>query len=117
VHGNASVRNTTRNARRVLRASGLAHIRVLPGASRPLVRRAFPYPDYIHGNSGLAGVDHLLNPNSDDDLIDDAGHAINAMADTIKENPGAWIVAIGPLTNIALLLTLYPSIPLGGCFF
>ena len=76
------------------------------GAAAPLI---LPLLDAssIHGKSGMEGFDfeepddHLLLPE----------HAVNAMRRVIMESPEpVTLVPIAPLTNIALLLRLYPEV-------
>ncbi|MGN1399241.1 MAG: nucleoside hydrolase [Erysipelotrichaceae bacterium] len=60
---------------------------------------------YFHGENGLGGVEL---PYSEDQLIKE--NSVDAMAQILKENPDeVEIVALGPLTNLALLAQKYPS--------
>ncbi|KAJ1949789.1 Uridine nucleosidase 1, partial [Linderina macrospora] len=102
VAGNASLGNTTANAIRVLQAAGIEGVKVYPGASKPLVKPS-DYATDIHGDSGLDGTDLLPEPDYEKYLAKDK-KAIEAMRDVLltSEEP-VTIVAVGPLTNIALL--------------
>lgn len=51
MHGNASLDRTTFNTRCILEAIGKRDIKVYPGASKPIVRKAVHAAD-IHGNQG-----------------------------------------------------------------
>jgi inosine-uridine nucleoside N-ribohydrolase len=109
VAGNAPLDRTTYNAR-VMR--DLLHIAVPvhSGADRPLVRAA-QHADFIHGESGLDGAD-LPPPTTPLDGTD----AVRFIVETCRENPGTWLVPVGPLTNVALALRTAPDLAehLGG---
>jgi len=112
---NQTVEHTTENALRAIDFYGLHGIPVVQGQPRPLIKASQCCPE-IHGSSGLDGLDGepCLPPASS------GQHPIreNAMAyiyDSIcKEyNKGTTkvnVVATGALTNIALLIILYPEI-------
>lgn len=60
----------------------------------------FEYPAYCHAVDGLGDTPHLEDP--DTSLLQQT-HAAQALVQLVKENPGEIvIIAIGPLTNIAL---------------
>lgn len=102
VAGNQAVEKTAANARRVLELAGRADVPVAAGADRPLVR-APSFSSEVHGETGLDGAD-LPPPSAP--LLDT--HAVDALAAAIE--PGVQVVAIGPLTNLALLLALHPGV-------
>ena len=104
VGGNATLRDTTRNALRILEHVGAEAIPVSRGAARPS-RGRFHYGYYHHGPAGL-GV-RLPSPRS-------APHPVRA-ADLIVElaEPGReplTIIALGPLTNVARALRESPRL-------
>ncbi|WP_243419482.1 nucleoside hydrolase, partial [Salmonella enterica] len=103
VAGNVSVEKTTRNALQLLHFWD-ADVPLAQGAATPLLR---PLRDaaYVHGESGMEGydfVDHQRQPL--------AKPAFIAIRDVLMNAPEPMtLVAIGPLTNIALLLMHYPE--------
>ena len=99
VAGNLGIDVTTRNAGRLLALLGRGDIPVIAGAGTPLARPGIDEAG-IHGNDGLGGV---LLP---DGAPPFPGFAPSWMADRLHEAPAGStdILALGPLTNIALLL-------------
>jgi inosine-uridine nucleoside N-ribohydrolase len=103
VAGNAPLESTTRNAIVVRDLLGI-DVPVHAGANRPLV--APPrHAGYIHGESGLDGAD-LPTPSGPPASRDGVAFII----DTVRAHDGVWLVAIGPLTNIALALRSAPDL-------
>ena len=100
VAGNQTLEKTTANAIRVLEYVGRTEIPVAAGADRPLVREPF-VAAHVHGESGLDGPD--LPPPQGSPL---GVHAVDFLA---EHADGATLVAVGPLTNVALLLALHPG--------
>jgi inosine-uridine nucleoside N-ribohydrolase len=103
VAGNAPVDATTHNALLTCQLFGL-DVPVVAGATRPLVAPPRFAPN-IHGASGLAGP--VLPPLH---RSAQAGRAADFIVETVRANPGMWIVATGPLTNVAMALRLDPGI-------
>ncbi|KAI0053783.1 nucleoside hydrolase [Auriscalpium vulgare] len=121
VHGNTDFKHTVANAARCLYAFGAPEaIKVHPGATKPLLRIARHDPE-IHGADGLGGVEGLPPASAPEVLarIAEGPKAIEAIAGAIRETweNGAGekltIVASGPLTNIALFVSLYPELLVG----
>jgi inosine-uridine nucleoside N-ribohydrolase len=100
VAGNQTLPKTTANALRVLEHVGREDIAVAAGADRPLVRE-LDVAAHVHGETGLDGPD--LPPAQGSPL---GVHAVDFLAERAA---GAALVAVGPLTNVALLLALHPE--------
>jgi len=103
VSGNAPLEMTTRNALLTCQIAGL-DVPVHAGADRPLVEVVRHGTD-LHGRSGLDGpVLPALQREVD-------GHdAVGYLIDTARRTGDLWIVALGPLTNVALALRADPGL-------
>ena len=95
VAGNQTLAKTTTNALRVLELAGREDIPVAAGADRPLEEELVTAAD-AHGETGLDGPD-LPPPRRE--ALDE--HAVDFLAERAE---GATLIALGPLTNVALLL-------------
>ena len=104
VAGNQIVDKTTINALKVLELAGRTDIPVAAGAARPLVGELVVASD-AHGETGLDGPS-LPEPKAKP--VD--AHAVDFLAERLlgPEAP-VTLVALGPLTNLALLLALQPD--------
>ncbi|PIB93447.1 nucleoside hydrolase [Caulobacter sp. FWC2] len=106
VFGNADVETTTRNARWLRQRLGL-EAPVHRGAGAPLARPRGVSPVHVHGENGLGDIDlsgPVLPP-------PDTGAAHEKIVDLVRAHPDkVTIVAIGPLTNLALALRAAPDI-------
>ncbi|MBK9944671.1 MAG: nucleoside hydrolase [Kouleothrix sp.] len=103
VHGNASLANTTRNARQTVEFAGLTSIPIAAGQPRPLVRTPHYAPE-VHGKTGLDGPT-LLPPT----VALHPQHAVDFLLAQSHALPGLHLLPIGPLTNIATALVQDPS--------
>jgi inosine-uridine nucleoside N-ribohydrolase len=106
VSGNLQADRAGVNARKVLELMGVDDIPVAQGPQTPLVR---PYPrdPFSHGDDGLANTG-LPEPK----LRVDDRFAADLIVEFADRYPGELvIVAIGPLTNIALALMKDPTLP------
>jgi inosine-uridine nucleoside N-ribohydrolase len=103
VAGNAPLERTTYNAR-VMRDLLDIDVEVHSGAERPLVAEP-AHSAYVHGATGLDGAE-LPAPTRDLDGTD----AVAFIVETCREREGAWLVPVGPLTNIGLALRAAPDL-------
>ena len=96
------------------------HIRVCPGANKPLIRPERHDPE-IHGLEGLGGVEGL--PRADSEgvrarLVANGTpiRALDGMAKAISETwmngtgSKVTVVSSGPMTNVALFVSVYPDL-------
>ncbi|MDQ3716740.1 MAG: nucleoside hydrolase [Actinomycetota bacterium] len=105
VFGNVSVRQTTENALRILALAGARNIPVAAGAARPLIHPQPRRGSHTHGANGLGGVE--LSPA--DRRAEPTG-AVRFLADLLQASSRpVTVCAIGPLTNIALLVGSDPA--------
>jgi purine nucleosidase len=105
VHGNCSLEQATRNALSVLELAHASHIPVARGCELPLVQPSLLAPE-THGEAGI-GYAKLPEP-----LSKPIGqHGSDFLIEQIMSNPGEiTLVAIGPLTNVALAIRQEPRI-------
>ena len=104
VAGNQTVEKTTTNALKVLELAGRADIPVAVGAARPLVGELVVAAD-AHGETGLDG------PSLPEPQARPVGqHAADFLAARLLDAKApTTLVALGPLTNVALLLAMHPD--------
>lgn len=107
VFGNASIETTTRNALALCERFGI-DVPVAAGAGRPLVKELHGYPDMIHGLDGLGNV----APPAAQRRRAESASAERVIVDCARRHEGELtLVAVGPLTNLALALQLDPDLP------
>ncbi|MGH3786379.1 MAG: nucleoside hydrolase [Pseudonocardiaceae bacterium] len=107
VYGNVGLEVTTANALRLRALAGLDHVPVAAGAARPLVYPAHQPAGFKHGVDGLGGRAGLL-PDPIGPIV--SRSAVALMRDLLQAAvTPVTLVAIGPLTNIALLLAAHPE--------
>ena len=104
LQGNVARGYVTRNVCDLLGYLGEDSVPVYEGASRPLVQEPVSASE-IHGPTGLGSVELPASEKRPEALPAPAG-----IAALLKLYPGATIVALGPLTNIALTINLYPQV-------
>jgi purine nucleosidase len=105
VAGNVGLDKTTANALRLLEFFGAAPVPVTAGAAAPLSRPAIS-AEHVHGADGLRGLKlpAAAGPPR-------PGHAADYIVDTVLAAPGEiTLVAVGPLTNVALALRREPAL-------
>jgi purine nucleosidase len=106
VCGNVSLDRTTANALRILDLLEVDGLPVFAGAQTALVESG-ENASYVHGKDGLGGVDLPISKRRIK-----KEHAVLALIRLGKQNPGSLsLIAIGPLTNLALALRLDPDLP------
>lgn len=103
VSGNAPLDACTTNALAITELLGW-DVPVHSGAARPLLAQPFHAPE-VHGESGLAGTDlpHPSRSVTGDD-------AVAFISEATRAEEGLWLVATGPLTNVALALRADPGL-------
>jgi inosine-uridine nucleoside N-ribohydrolase len=103
VSGNVALEHTTRNALATVQLLG-CDVPVHAGANQPLVCERLDAA-HVHGDSGLAGatLPELIRAIVSDD-------AASFIVTTVHSVPGLWLIATGPLTNVAHALQRDPSI-------
>ncbi|KAF4079325.1 hypothetical protein AMELA_G00191590 [Ameiurus melas] len=108
--GNTDVDNVCQNVLRVLSVCQRTQIPVFRGAASCLVGATNPFKDHF-GTDGLGDV--LQDRDSDTWKTQiQKEHAVNSLIRLVNEHPGqVSLVALGPLTNLALAVRLDPSIP------
>jgi len=103
VTGNVHVDRTTLNARRLVQLAHRPDVIVARGCDEALAGPLASF-EVVHGADGLGDIlwDELTVPEHPD-------HAVDVMHELIEQGPLS-IAAIGPLTNLALLLERYPGV-------
>lgn len=106
VFGNADIDTTTRNAAHLCRQLGL-EVPLYRGAANPLLRPRGPGAPHVHGDNGLGNI--VLPAVST--LPAGAPDAAEMIVELVRAHPQrVTLLAIGPLTNLALALRLDPAI-------
>jgi purine nucleosidase len=102
VNGNTDVDTSTLLALDLLRRLGRSDVPVVKGSRAPLIRPVHDHP----ARDRVAGVRERLSH-----LSPAPGRAATAIIEHIMANPGEiTLVAIGPLTNVAVAMALEPAI-------
>lgn len=103
VAGNVGLEQGVRNALYTVELCG-ASAPVFGGAQRPLLREPVDAA-WFHGRDGLGDRGYPPPRGS-------AGeeHAVDVLIDGLRSHPGAVVVTLGPLTNLALALSKAPDI-------
>jgi purine nucleosidase len=105
--GNTTPEQAARNSLALLSLAGRADVPVSAGAQHPLAGEYNGGAPHVHGSNGIGELE-LPDPGTQP--------SAETAADTIirlaHENPGELnLIAIGPLTNIALALRAEPNLP------
>ena len=106
VAGNVPLRLTERNARMMCDIAGCKDMRVFAGCDKPMRRDAIT-AEYIHGNTGIDGVD-VFEP----ETPLDEQHAVDFIIETLlaADAHSITVVPTGPLSNIGTAIEREPSI-------
>ena len=106
VAGNVGLRHTVANALKLCEVAGRAEIPVYPGCDRPLLHPADDAA-FVHGRDGFGDTGYAPAARAAEDE-----HAALAILRLSHVHAGRLLlVALGPLTNLALALRLDPTLP------
>jgi len=106
VAGNVPLALTQRNARMMCDIAERNDILVFAGREKPMVREAIT-AEYIHGNTGIDGVD-IFEPETPLQEL----HAVEYIVQTLlaAKESSVTLVPIGPLSNIGAAIDQDPAI-------
>lgn len=106
VFGNTGSDVTTTNALRLVELAGHPEVPVARGAEKPLLRPFTGDGWRVHGRNGLGGVEFPPPQGQPDPR-----RGAQFIVDMVMANPGEiTLVPLGPLTNIAIAVSLEPRI-------
>mmetsp|Transcript_17422 Transcript_17422/g.37632 ORF Transcript_17422/g.37632 Transcript_17422/m.37632 type:complete len:358 (+) Transcript_17422:73-1146(+) len=111
VHGNVGVDKVALNVARVLTACGREDVPLYVGAPEPLIS---PLRDatYFHGEDGLGDAPDVPPRPEEVTKGVDPGNGVLKMLEVVQQRRGnVTLVALGPLTNVALAVKLDPQLP------
>lgn len=107
VAGNVPIEYTTANLQ-ILAGLLKLNCKIAKGENKPLVKKQITATG-THGHDGFGGYAYLLDDLNKYPLENIS--AVNLIADVLRESKEkVSIVAIGPLTNIAILIKAYPEL-------
>lgn len=105
--GNVGLAHTVRNALKLREVAACPQVPVFAGCDRPLVHAPREDAAHVHGRDGFGDVGY-----PDPAGRAEAEHAALAILRLSHEHAGRLLlVALGPLTNLALALRLDPALP------
>lgn len=106
VGGNVPLALTATNALKVVELAGRPDVPVYAGCPAPMVRKLIT-AEYVHGETGLDGADlpEPVTPLQSE-------HGVNYLVQTIMAAPVGelTICTLGPMTNLAMAMTMEPRI-------
>jgi len=110
VAGNDTVQRATSDALRELEIAGRSDIPVYRGANRPLVHEKSEWATTVHGK-WWSDEAPAMPPGGFAKTQAQTENAVDFIIRTVNANPGQiTIIAIGPLTNIAMAIRLEPGL-------
>jgi purine nucleosidase len=107
VWGNVDVETATRNSLHTVHMAGRPDVPVARGAAGPITGAPPVYAYHVHGRDGQgdAGTGRAVGTPVD-------GTAAEQLVRIVRAQPGeVEVVAVGPMTNLALALGLCPELP------
>jgi inosine-uridine nucleoside N-ribohydrolase len=105
VGGNVGVGQTTANALSICDLLGRSDVPVHAGRDEPLLGGRGQRASNVHGHFGTGDVE-LPAPSRPAASTDAVGWII----ETVRTAPGVWLIATGPLTNVAAALLAAPDL-------
>jgi len=105
VSGNVPLDLVTRNVAIVLDAAGAGAIPIFRGADHPLLG-APVHAGSVHGQDGLGDAGFPASARGVE-----PEHGVLALVRLARDYPGAALITLGPLTNVALALAIAPDLP------
>ncbi|MEV5592260.1 nucleoside hydrolase [Streptomyces sp. NPDC052496] len=106
IHGNVPTDIAAANALRILDVASLTDVPVAVGAPGPL-QQALQTGQFVHGQDGLGG--HAGPPSTRRPVGESAAEQLVRLA---RQRPGELtLLALAPLTNVAIALRLEPRLP------
>lgn len=106
VGGNAHLENVIRNVNRTLKVYGNESIPIYGGCTRALIQELMVIPE-IHGHDGLGDIDDSkFGTNTPQRL--ESEHAVTALIKAADSVEGLHLLALAPLTNIAIAFRMNP---------
>lgn len=121
IFGNCTTLYATRNALSLCERAGHPEVPVAQGSAEPLKGGKPHVADFVHGSDGLGNISI---PDPTVKKVEQS--AAEFLVDKVSEFPGeVAVLALGPLTNVALAIKMDPSfaskvkriVVLGGAFF
>ena len=110
VMGNFDLNYEMACALRLLELLGRRDVPVCRGFDRPLLHERSDYADRVWGRWATHQAVEDIPPGMPE-IRADVRHAANFIGETVGKYPGdVTIVAVGPLTNVAVALKMYPEI-------
>jgi inosine-uridine nucleoside N-ribohydrolase len=111
VVGNQTLDRTTQNAYKVAHIAGLpAHIPIIRGCGESLCQHITECSE-IHGLTGLDGADIPEHPDyTISKLEEDENYLWKIYKKIVDVGKPVTLIAVGPLTNVALLLKVFPQV-------